>query len=384
MGMIVTQCGKPNLTKRVKGANRRIPGLVLGLFLGSLSTSLCAVEAANVSPSNLTGQELPRPGDAVDTPGSETAQPQLPASVSGSVLDQTGAAVSNVRVALIAPGDTAPRTATTDSKGMFTFTGLPPGTYQLRVYAAGIESLTPEKVVLTTGEKQNLSVLVTRIPTKNTTVNVNATVNDIAREQVHEEEQQRIFGFLPNFYTSYIWKAAPMPPKLKFQLALRTAVDPVTFFVVAGVAGAEQAHNTFPGYGQGAEGYAKRYGASYADTVAGRMFGSAIFPAVLHQDPRYFYRGSGSVRSRVVYAVLQTVVCRGDNGKLEPNYSHVLGSFTAAGFSNFYRSPQDRRVGLTLRNGLIITAGSAVVNLMREFLSRKLTPNVPAFANGKP
>jgi hypothetical protein len=175
-----------------------------------------------------------------------------------------------------------------------------------------------------------------------------------------------------------------MTTKLKFKLALRTATDPFTFVVVAGVAGVEQAHKTFPGYGQGLEGYAKRYGASYADTVAGRMFGSAIFPAILHQDPRYFYKGSGTIRSRLLYALVSTVVCRGDNGRLEPNYSHVLGSFAAAGLSNVYRTPQDRQASLTFRNGLIITGSGAVVNILREFFSRKLTSSVPAFPNGKP
>ena len=175
-----------------------------------------------------------------------------------------------------------------------------------------------------------------------------------------------------------------MTRKLKFKLAVRTAVDPVTFLVVGGIAGAEQYHKTFPGYGMGAEGYAKRYGATYADTVSGRIFGSAVFPALFHQDPRYFYQGSGSVRSRILYALAATVICRGDDRQLEPNYSHVLGSFAAAGLSNLYRSPQDRTATLTIRNGFIITGGSAVVNLMREFLSRKMTPNVPAFANGKP
>ena len=175
-----------------------------------------------------------------------------------------------------------------------------------------------------------------------------------------------------------------MTTKLKFKLALRTTTDPVTFFVVAGVAGAEQAHKTFPGYGQGSEGYAKRYGASYADTVAGRMIGSAILPAVLHQDPRYFYQGSGTTRSRLLHALVSTVVCRGDNGRLEPNYSHILGSFAAAGLSNVYRAPQDRQASLTFRNGFIIVGSGAVVNVLREFVSRKLTSSVPVFAKGKP
>ncbi|HEX7363282.1 MAG TPA: hypothetical protein VF283_22560 [Bryobacteraceae bacterium] len=200
---------------------------------------------------------------------------------------------------------------------------------------------------------------------------------------MHQQEKHRIVGILPNYYTSYIW-TAPMPPKLTFNLAFRSLTDLVTFLVAAGVAGVEQAHNTFPGYGPGWEGYRKRYGSTYADTVAGKMLGSAIFPVIFHQDPRYFYRGSGSIRSRIIYALISTVTCRGDNGRLEFNYSRVLGNFAAAGLSNVYRAPSDRRATLTLRNGLIITASGAVVNLLREFVSRKLTSHVPAFANGKP
>jgi hypothetical protein len=193
-----------------------------------------------------------------------------------------------------------------------------------------------------------------------------------------------MLGFVPNYYTSYIWDATPMTPKLKFSLAFRSALDPFNFMVSAGIAGAEQSHKTFPGYGQGAEGYAKRFGASYADTLAHRMLSSAIFPAILRQDPRYFYHGSGSVRSRAVYAVVSTIITRGDNGRPQLNYSQLLGNFAAAGLSNVYRAPSDRQAILTLRNGLIITGSAAVTNLLREFLSRKLMPNVPAHATGKP
>ena len=89
----------------------------------------------------------------------------------------------------------------------------------------------------------------------------------------------------------------------KFDLAFHSITDPVEFVGTGIIAGAEQATDTFPGYGQGAEGYAKRYGAAYADDVLGRVIGSAILPSLIHQDPRYFYKGSGSVRSRAFYAM---------------------------------------------------------------------------------
>jgi hypothetical protein len=329
-------------------------------------------------------QDLPVAQPGVLAPVSDSAEPQGTGSLAGSVRDARGALLGGARVSLVAQDGKVGPVVTTDDNGVFKFDDLPAGTYHVKINVTGLEPFTSDAVVIGAGEKRELPVVALRIATKSTTVDVVATLTEVAESQVKAEEKQRILGFLPNYYTSYIWNAAPMTRELKFKLALRTATDPVTFIVVAGVAGVEQSHKTFPGYGQGFEGYAKRYGASYADTVSGRMLGSAIFPAILHQDPRYFYRGSGSTRSRLLYALLSTVICRGDNGRLEPNYSHVLGSFTAAGLTNLYRDPQDRQASLTFRNGLIITASGAVTNVLREFLSRKLTSNVPGFANGKP
>ena len=117
--------------------------------------------------------------------------------------------------------------------------------------------------------------------------------------------------------------------------------------------------------------------------MVGAFVGRAILPTILHQDPRYFYRGSGSIHSRVFYALEQTFVTRGDNGQTEPNYSHLVGNFATAGIANIYRAPSDRTVGLTLENAFVVTSGNAVGNLLREFLSRPFTTNVPAFAKGK-
>ncbi len=361
----------------------RLGGLVVVFFLG-FSTSLHAQETASASASSLPLQELPAPGGPVQAPGSEAARPQSFASIVGTVQDGSGAAVPGVPVTLIGQNNAVDRVVTADSNGAFTFADLPPGTYRVKIAAAGLEPSVSADVVLGAGERGELPVVVMRIPTKNTTVDVVATPNEVAEAQVKQEETQRLLGFLPNYYTSYIWNAAPMTPKLKFKLALRLTTDPVTFLVSGAVAGVEQAHKTFPGYGQGSEGYAKRFGATYADTVALRMLGGAIFPTILHQDPRYFYRGSGSFRSRVLYALEASVIRRGDDGRLQPNYSQLLGNFTTAGLSNLYRSPEDRTAGLTFRNAFIISGTGAVENLLREFLSRKLTPNVPGFANGKP
>jgi Carboxypeptidase regulatory-like domain len=330
---------------------------------------------------NLVSQAAPGPEDAVQIPVSGTVPPAS-ASLAGTVRDADGIAVPGARVTLSGPNNAVDQVVTADSSGAFTFAELVPGIYQVKIAAAGLDQPVTAEVILGAGERRELPMVGTRILT--TTVHVVATLDQVAQSQVEAQEKQRVLGFLPNYYSSYIWDAAPMTPKLKFKLALRSTTDPVTFLVAAGLAGVEQKYNIFPGYGHGPEGYAKRFGAAYADTLVSKMVSRAILPTVLHQDPRYFYRGSGSIRSRIFYALSAAVIARGDNGQMQPNYSQVAGNFAASGISNLYRAPGDRSASLTFRNGLIMTASGALENLLREFFSRKLTSNVPPFANGKP
>ena len=191
-------------------------------------------------------------------------------------------------------------------------------------------------------------------------------------------------GTIPNFYTSFEWNAAPMTPKLKVHLALRSTFDPFTILTDAALAGAEQYNDTYPGYGAGWEGYGKRFGATVADSFDSRVIGGALLPALFHQDPRYFYRGRGSIGRRLVYALAQTVVMRGDRGGEQPAYSRIGGAFIAAGISNLYHAPGDRSAGITVRDAFVILAGNAGENVLREFVSRSLTSHRPPGANGKP
>ncbi len=301
-----------------------------------------------------------------------------------TLTDVHGAVLPNVRIELVEPNGAIERTGTSDANGKVQFDSLRAGTYQAKVASIGFASTESAEVLLKADETQQLPMTAMNSATTTTTVHVVASLDEVAQAQVQEQEKQKVLGFLPNYYVSYIWNAAPMTPKLKFRLALRSAFDPATFLIVAGVAGVEQAHETFPGYGQESEGYAKRYASTYGDTLISSMVSRAVLASVFHQDPRYFYRGSGSIRSRILYALLQSVECRGDNGHTEPNYSALIGGFAAAGLSNLYRAPGDRSAGLTLRNSLIVIGGHAANNLFREFLSRKMTPAVPPFANGKP
>jgi Carboxypeptidase regulatory-like domain len=311
-------------------------------------------------------------------------QPPLLATIAGQVRDAHGEPVIGATVAVAGQELAYNRVLTVDGEGSFSFGELAPGTYRVTINTDGSHEPILVDVSLRAGEKRELPIVGNRVASSRTTVQVVAEPGEIAKAQLKQQESQRLLGIVPNFYTSYIWNAAPMSSKQKFALTLRSNTDPFSLLMIATLAGMEQKHNTFPGYGQGAQGYAKRFGAGFADTMVSKMVGRSILPSILHQDPRYFYRGSGTVRSRALYALTSAVITRGDNGKRQPNYSQVLGSFAATGIANLYRAPSDRTVNLTFRNGLIMTGSTAIQNLIREFVSRKLTPNVPAFANGKP
>ena len=329
-----------------------------------------------------------------DAPGRQTAS-QSPspsqatgasASIGGTVLDINGGPVPGATITLIeeARPATADRTTTADKEGQFTFPDLAPGRFHLTITAPGLRTFVSPQVLLRSGERHELPRIALPLATANVDVQVTVTQVEIAQEQVHLEEKQRVLGIFPNFYSSYIWDAAPLTSGQKFGLATHSITDPVVFLATGIAAGIEQARNTFPVYGQGAQGYAKRYGADYADEVSNRMFSSAIYPSLFHQDPRYFYKGTGNKRARAVYAITRALVTRGDNGTIEPNYSRILGGFTAGALSNAYHQGDDRGVGLTLRNGFIAIGGHAADNLLREFLYKRFTPQVPAYANGKP
>jgi hypothetical protein len=217
-----------------------------------------------------------------------------------------------------------------------------------------------------------------------TSVTVSGNKKELSEEQVHIAEQQRIAKVLPNFYSTYDWNAPPMEAKQKFQLSIRSIIDPVSFLTVAGIAGAEQYQNVFPAYGGGLEGYGKRYGAALANHVSSTLLRRAVYPSIFHQDPRYFYKGKGNIRSRALYAMSAAVIARGDNGRWQPNYSGVLGSFSAAAISNLYYPASDRGASLVVLNGLADVGANAAANLIREFVLKRLTSHVPKGANGKP
>ena len=188
-----------------------------------------------------------------------------------------------------------------------------------------------------------------------------------AAAELKLEEKQRMAGVIPNFNTVNNGKAAPITPAQKFHLFFKGAFDPYQF-VLAGIdAGIGQAENENPGYGQGFEGYTKRYGANYADNFSGNFFGNAVLPSLLHQDPRYFRLGHGSVLHRALYSISTTFRTYGDNGKWQPAYSNLTGNLIGASISNLYYPDGDRGLYPTLRRALSVTYQGTFGGLLQEF-----------------
>jgi hypothetical protein len=267
--------------------------------------------------------------------------------------------------------------------GQFSFANIASGAFKLAVTKAGFATQT-YSAILRPGEFYIVPPISLAVATEVTEVRVGLPPVELAEEQIKEQEKQRVLGVFPNFYVSYVRDAVPLTPKQKYELAWKSTVDPVTFAVTGAIAGIEQAQNQFSGYGQGAQGYGKRYGAAYADTVTGTFLGGAVLPALLKQDPRYFYKGTGSTRSRILYAIANSVICKGDNGHWQLNYSGILGDLASGGISNLYYPAQDRGAGLVFENEGIGIGATAAANLIQEFIIPKLTPNLPNHQTPKP
>lgn len=294
-------------------------------------------------------------------------------SLNGRVTSPEGDAVPGAKVQLSAPLLPS-REAETDADGHFSIGDLPPGMFNVVVSRDGFSPLSGS--VKLAPEANTATATFTLHPAASDSVNVTASEKDIAQAQVRLAEQQRVAGIIPNFFVSYMYRAVPLTSGQKFRLALKNASDPGNLLLVGVVSGVQQADNAFPGYGQGAAGYGRRYGADLGNLVSGTFLGGAIYPSLFHQDPRYFYRGTGTVRKRFLYAVTRTVVTRGDNGRHQFNYSTVLGDMSAGALSNVYYAPEDRKgASLTLVNGLLGIAGDAMNNVFQEFVLKKLTTN---------
>lgn len=312
----------------------------------------------------------------LDSPDSQAAGEQSSGSISGTILDRTGAVSVGAKVRLTRKRPFSSEEVVSGNIGQYSFSHVPPGSFQIAVTAPGFATqvfsadLRPGQVFL-------VPPIVLAVSTAATEVRVEASTVEVAEAQIKEQEKQRVLGFVPNFYVSYIHDAAPLTPKQKFRLAWKTAVDPVTFLGIGIYAGMGQAADRFPEYGQGAQGYAKYFGAGYADALSGIFIGNAILPSLLKQDPRYFYKGAGTTRTRILYALASPVICKGDNKRWQPNYSFILGSIAVGGISNLYVPAGDRNgAGLIFENALIRIGEGSLGGILQEFVLPRLTPHI--------
>jgi hypothetical protein len=330
--------------------------------------------ARNVSHSTLP--DAPLPHSAPRNPVPESPYAEGEASVAGTVLDVSGATVSGADVSLTHEDGTPLRTMVSEASGEFTFTKLPAGSYLVTINAKGFAPFTSPEFAVAVRQAYELPDASLAVATASIEVTVRPT-EFIAAEQIRAEEKQRLVGFFPNFYTSYIYDAAPLTAKQKFSLATRGTFDPVAMLGVAVAAGIEQSTNAYPGYGQGAAGYSKRFAAKFVDGRTSDFLTHAVFPALLHQDPRYYYQGSGSIKSRFAHAVTSAFVARSDSGHAVFNSSYLLGDMCSGALSNLYYPKANRGAHLVFTNTAVGLAGRIGTNLMREFLSKRITTNVP-------
>lgn len=308
----------------------------------------------------------------------DNAGRRSPGYITGTVLDKTGAAAVGAQVELRQEDQSLNRNALSGDNGQFYYADVSPGPFQLIVTAEGFQtqkvsgSLHPGEAYIVPEIKLAVANVATEVE-----VRVSLTPVEVADDQIKAQEKQRVLGFIPNFYVSYVPDAVPLSSRQKFGLAWKSTSDPFTFVGVAAIAGVQHVTNDFEEYGQGAQGYAKRFGAAYADVVSGTFIGSAILPSLLKQDPRYFYKGTGNAPSRFLYALANTVICKGDDRRWQPNYSGIFGSFATGGISYLYYPKSDNAASqLVLQNSLIRIGETAFENVLQEFIIRRLTPRL--------
>ncbi len=300
-------------------------------------------------------------------------QPQT-GTISGTVSDVNGGIVPAANVVLVGSSPADRQHFVTDDNGSFQIGHLKPGvTYHLTVSASGFAEWTSPEITLKPGQHLELTSIRLRIAVAVITVKALST-EEIAREQVKIAETQRVLGFIPNFYVSYEKDFVPLTPKLKYRLAFKVMSDPITFLGAAFLAGIDQAADN-PDFQQGWKGYGQRWGAHYANGFTDIMIGGAVLPTLLHQDPRYFYMGpEHSNKERLLHALQNPIVCKGDNGHYQPNYSALGGYLASGAIANTYYPDANRGVGLVFSTLGTDVAGDMANGLIQEFVLRKLTP----------
>lgn len=298
-------------------------------------------------------------------------------SISGKVVDPSGANIVGAVVKLTRDSESSGPETTSDEDGLFAFTHVTPGPFRLTISFPGLTS-QEFSGTLESGQAFVTPINILSIPTQVAEVHVELTHEELAQAQIEEQEKQRVFGVLPNFYVTYIPNPVSLSAKQKFELAWKSATDPITIVGIGAMAGFDQAGDRWGAYGQGAQGYAKRFGATYVNVFGATFVGGAIMPSILKQDPRYFYKGTGTKRSRILRALSSSIMCKGDNGRWQPNYSNIVGSFAGAGLGALYLPANDRRgTRFVVSSALIRLGETSLAGVLQEFVLPRFTPNHP-------
>jgi Carboxypeptidase regulatory-like domain len=352
---------------------------------------LCLITAAayaqqqtselRISSSLLPDAPLPQSDSQSST--EQTPSTEGSAAVSGVVLDGSGAVVPGAQVSLTHRDGTQLRSLVSGAHGEFDFTRLPADSYLVIVNSKGFAPFVSPEFAVSAQQSYEVPSISLLVASQDTEVTVRPT-EVIAAEQIKAEEKQRLFGIAPNFYVSYVKDAAPLTTKQKFSLATHDTLDWTSWIGISVSAGIEQANNSYAGYGQGAAGYGKRWAARFGDGRTSDYLSHAVFASLFHQDPRYFYQGTGTKKSRLYHAVSNAWIARSDSGKNMPNYSYLLGTMVSGALSNAYYPHADRGANLVFTNAFIGIAGRAGANVVQEFLGKRLTKNSSASANANP
>jgi hypothetical protein len=327
--------------------------------------------------------DAPTPQGDVQNSVEQTPSAVGTASITGTVSDASGAAIPGAQVSLTHRDGAPLQTLFSGGSGDFAFTKLPAGSYLVIVNAKGFAPYASAEFTLSSDQSYLVPSIALSVASAMTEVTVRPT-EVIAAEQIKAEEKQRLLGIVPNFYVSYAKDPAPLTAKQKFSLATHDTLDWTSWIGISATAGIEQANNNFAGYGQGAAGYGKRWAAQFGDGRTSDYLSHAVFASLLHQDPRYFYQGTGTKKSRLIHAVSSSFIARSDSGKTMPNYSYLLGAMTSGALSNAYYPHADRGVSLVFVNSFVGIAGRSGGAVLQEFLGKKFTKNSSKSADAQP
>lgn len=304
--------------------------------------------------------------------------------IQGVVRDTSGSIVTGAIVTLDtdASAIAAQRTAITDQAGAFRFAAVEPGSHKITIAAPGFAVWTAANIAITSTNNQSTLSPVLQVAATTASVDVTLPPRERAKEQLKTEEKQRLLGVFPDFLVSYAPNPAPLTVAQKFHLGWKIIVDPVTLAGTAISAGIDEARNNHPEFGQGTEGYAKRFGTQYTSQISHVIIGHVVMQSIFHQDPRYFYKGTGSFGSRALHAIGMAFLAKSDKGHWQFDYSDVLGGMASHELSSLYYPPTSRPVRRTIDDVLLGFAGRAENNIFHEFISRRVTTHVPKIAAG--